>query len=359
MTTPGLEVEDLALRLGAFALNGASLAAAPGEILALLGPNGAGKSVCLEAIAGFHRLTRGRIRLAGRDMTNAPPERRSIGFVVQNFGLFPHLSVAENVILGCRDRGRGAAGAAGLLARFGIAHLEATRPLHLSPGEKQRVALARALASRPNLFLFDEPFAALDATTGDALRQELATFLHAGSVPAVFVTHDRVEARALADRVAIIDGGIIRQQGAADEVFDHPADVAVARFLGVENLLDGRIAEIAEDSVRVEIGSASVMVQRPAAACARGQPATLCIRAEQVRLSPPNAHAVSNRLGMRVSGLGRLGPLWKVTLDGGFPLIVYALPQTIEACALAPGAAIEAAIDAASIHMIVGEGGRG
>lgn len=354
MSKPGLEADDLTLPLGSFALQNVSLAADAGEILVMLGPNGAGKSVCLEAIAGFHRLLRGRIRINGRDVTALPPERRRTGFVVQNFGLFPHLSVAENVAIGERDEGA-AGNAESLLARFGIAHLATARPLDLSPGEKQRAALARALASRADVFLFDEPFAALDAVTAESLRGELASFLRSAGIPAIFVTHDRSEARALADRIAIIDAGVIRQDGRAEDVFERPATVAIARFLGIENLLDARVAAIDGDKVGLSIAGQSLIATRPAPALTLGQAISLCIRAEHVYLAPSEASRQSNCLRAQVAGLTRSGPLWKLSLTCGFRLIAYALPQTVETCALAPGAAIDVAIDPAAIHLIAGD----
>jgi ABC-type Fe3+/spermidine/putrescine transport system ATPase subunit len=165
----GLAVEALTLSLGAFRLNGLDFALSRSEILVILGPNGSGKSVTLETIAGFHRPDKGRVLIGGRDVTALPPEGRNIGFVVQNFGLFPHLNVERNVAIAQRGARALAArdpdlppygNTAALLAYFGIKQLARRMPQDLSPGEKQRVALARALAGAPDLFLFDEPFSA-------------------------------------------------------------------------------------------------------------------------------------------------------------------------------------------------------
>ena len=182
----GLAVEALTLTLGDFHLRSLGLAVSRGQILVILGPNGSGKSVTLETIAGFHRPDSGRVIIGGRDVTKLAPERRNVGFVIQNFGLFPHLNVAQNVAIARRTGGKGIEidrtvavprDDTGLLAYVGAAHLAHRRPEDSSPGEKQRVALARALASGPDLFLFDEPFAALDAQTRDQLRGELLSFL--------------------------------------------------------------------------------------------------------------------------------------------------------------------------------------
>ena len=351
MTAPGLEVGNVSLRLGSFALRDVSFHAAPGEILVLLGANGAGKSVCLETIAGFHRPSSGRILIAGRDVTELQPEKRRIAFLVQDFALFPHLSIEKNVAIGCEPRSDVVALHA-MLARFGIAHLARSLPEHLSPGEKQRAALARALASRPSLYLFDEPFAALDAATAENLRVELAAFMRRSEVPSVFVTHDRAEALTLADRIAIVDGGAIRQHGSAAEVLARPNSVAIARFLGIENLLEGQVTAEAGDAFRVSVGGIGISLAERGAAPPSPHRVTLCIRAENVHLLPPQSAAQPNRLRARVVDLRRSGPLWKVTLDCGFSLVAYALPQTARECNLAPGSAVDAEIDARDVHVL-------
>jgi len=177
-------------------------------------------------------------------VTSLPPERRRVGLVFQNFGLFPHFTVAGNVSLGLHARrrvGRAQAtrGVGELLAQFGIAHLSDRYPQDLSPGEKQRVALARGLAAQPDLFLFDEPFSALDARTRDALRDELKTFLRQSGAPAIFVSHDQTDAALLADRVAVMNRGEILQIGAVPEVFRKPVNAFVAEFTGMENISRG------------------------------------------------------------------------------------------------------------------------
>jgi molybdate transport system ATP-binding protein len=272
--------------------------------------------------------------------------------MVQNFALFPHLSVAENVAIGGGSR-CDASGIRALLSRFGIAHLAERRPEHLSPGEKQRAALARALASDPSLYLLDEPFSALDATTAESLRGELGRFLRGTGDPSVFVTHDRAEAMALADRVAVIDGGAICQFGPAAEVFARPKSVAIARLLGIENILEGRILEDAGDRLGVSVGGVRIDVAKNRIAPAPGRPVTLCVRAENVHLFPPRPEARPNVVRARVSELRRSGPLWTAALDcGGFSLVAYALPQTAEAAALAHGSMVDAEIDPVAIHVL-------
>ncbi len=351
MSVSGLVVRQVSLRLGAFALREVSFAVPAGEILVLLGANGAGKSVCLETIAGFHRTDTGRICIAGRDVTRLAPEQRRVAFMVQDFGLFPHLSVAENVAIGAEGTGN-RADAAALLARFGIAHLAQAHPVHLSPGEKQRAALARAMASRPSVYLFDEPFAALDAATAEPLSHELATFARGSGAPAVFVTHDRIEALSLADRVAVIENGAIRQHGPAAEVFARPGSIAIARLLGIENLLSGCVAAETHDAFCIRVGSTGIEAAKNGTLLVPPQPVTLVVRAENVHLLPPQSPGAPNRLRARVVDLRRSGPLWRVSLDCGFSLLAYALPQTARALALAPGSSVDAEIDAAAIHLL-------
>ena len=302
-------------------------------------------------------------------MTGLPPERRNVGFVVQDFGLFPHLSVAQNVAIGGRggrggrdDRGgcavpRHAAfpppgDTAALLAYFGVAHLARRAPHDLSPGEKQRVALARALAGAPDLFLFDEPFSALDAQTRDQLREELKSFLRALSIPAIFVTHDHTDAMTLADKIVVLRDGVMMQSGPAAEVFQKPASSFVARFVGVENILRGRITEISSAFATLAVGDRTLRAAAPAPAAAVGAASSvrLSIRAEDVTFCPPRGdwppEPGVNRLEGRVIGLRSLGPLVTVRIDCGFPLKAYLLVPQARAMNLGDGSAVAVEIAA-------------
>lgn len=347
MSGPSLRLERLSLRLGAFRLSAVDLALGPGEILVVLGPNGAGKSVTLEAIAGFHRIESGRILLGGRDITDLPPERRRVSLLFQNFALFPHLTVAGNVALALRAAGAGASRGADLLARFGVAGLAARLPETLSPGEKQRVALARALAGNPELFLFDEPFSALDGPTRAALRDGLTEFLRGAGVPAIFVTHDHVEALALADTLVLMRAGEIVQQGAAAAVYRRPATAFAAGFLGVENILEGRLIGRDGEFWRVAVGDTVLLAAGDPPLDARST-LSLGIRAEDVALSAA-APGAANRLAATVVAITAAGALTRLVLDCGFRLIA-AVPRQ-QATDLAVGAAVAVEIDAAAIRL--------
>lgn len=359
-------VEALTLTLDAFRLQKLDLAVSRGQILVILGPNGSGKSVTLETIAGFHRPDSGRVLIGGRDVTALAPERRNVGFVVQNFGLFPHLTVAQNVAVARRrDRDhietREAVSIprddAGLLAFAGVAHLAERRPGDLSPGEKQRVAIARALASAPDLFLFDEPFAALDAQTRDQLRGELLSFLRTLSMPAIFVTHDHADAMMLADRIVILrDGGVV-QAGVAAEIFAQPANTFVARFLGVENILAARIVETSDMLTELAIGDRKLRGSKSLSASA-GDSVCVAIRAEQVSIRPTHAQQSSspaiNRLEGRVTSIRTLSPLITVETDCGFPLKGYLLAPQAREMNIEAGMPVAVEIAAKAVHIMSG-----
>jgi molybdate/tungstate transport system ATP-binding protein len=361
MTGAALVIECASLTLGQFSLRAIDLELKVGEIMVLLGPNGAGKSVCLEMIAGFHRASSGRILIHGREVTDLPPEQRRVGLVFQNFGLFPHCTVAANVSLGIRARRRAgnveAKHSVGeLLTQFGVAHLSDRYPQDLSPGEKQRVALARALATQPDLFLFDEPFSALDARTRVSLREELKAFLRHSGMAAIFVSHDQTDAALLADRVAVMNHGEILQVGAMSDIFGKPVNAFVAEFTGVENILAGRLSGQRGDLRRIEVADA--VLYAPSGDFASGE-ALLCMRAEEVGLSARDGAAgpfglvgATNRLSGRVVEAVCLGATTKVTVDCGFALVARLTSRQLGDLALAPGREVIAEIEAGSIHLL-------
>ena len=228
----------------------AALEAADEENLVILGPSGSGKTLLLETVAGFHQHD-GTVTANGTDITDRPPERREFGFVFQDYALFPHMTVRENVRYGTRycDAPRDADE---LLSELGVADLADRNPPTLSGGEKQRVALARALAVRPELLVLDEPLAALDVPTRQSLRDDLVDVL--ADVTSIYVTHNRTTARAIADRIVVMADGRIVQRGTPEAVFERPDSPMVASFTGsnvielssapaVRSLLDGHNAD--------------------------------------------------------------------------------------------------------------------
>ena len=218
------------------AVDGISLTARDGEFMVLLGPSGCGKTTLLRIIAGLEKPTSGEVLIDGQVVNDLPPRARGIAMVFQSYGLYPHLTVWNNIAFPLRTQGtpreeikRKVEWAAGLL---GIDHLAQRRPRQLSGGERQRVALARALVRDPTVFLLDEPLSNLDAKLRASARSELKAFQQKVRTATIYVTHDQVEAMGMGDRIAVIDRGRLRQVGTPTEIYEHPADEFVATFLG-------------------------------------------------------------------------------------------------------------------------------
>ena len=225
-------------------VDGVSFDVAAGELFVLVGPSGCGKSTLLRTVAGLEPATEGAVRLAGREVTALPPERRRIGLVFQDHALFPHLRVDQNIAFGVREMSRRARAdrVAEVLELVRLGHAARRYPHELSGGEQQRIALARALAPSPDVVLLDEPFASIDTSLRDSLRDDLVHALAMQGAAAVLVTHDRDDALGLGGRVAVMRDGRLRQTGTAAELYERPVDEFVASFLGpVSYLDDGRM----------------------------------------------------------------------------------------------------------------------
>ena len=267
-------------------LRGLDLEVAPGSLTAVLGPSGSGKTTVLRIVAGFEPLDRGRVEIGGRTADDGrryvPPDRRGIGYVPQDGALFPHLTVAANVGFGRSRflRRRADAATTSLLEMVGLAGVADRYPHELSGGQQQRVALARALAVEPSLVLLDEPFSSLDASLRASVRAEVLQILRDGGVTAVLVTHDQDEALSVADQVAVIHDGVIGQSGAPQDLYDHPVDPDMARFLGDANLVP---ATVDGDGVATPFGRLRLR-PHPDAAAPHG-PAVALIRPEQLTVS--------------------------------------------------------------------------
>ncbi|WP_165847838.1 ABC transporter ATP-binding protein [Ammonifex thiophilus] len=233
-----LEVSNLEVKLSPFTLRDISFTVSEGEFFLILGPSGAGKTVLLETLAGIHYPRRGKILLRGEDITFVPPEKRPIGIVYQDYALFPHLTVEENIRYALRFRRREANLSWRKLVDFlGIGHLLSRYPDTLSGGEKQRVALARALAASPRLLLLDEPLSALDPNLRGEVGGELMRLNRELGLTVIMVTHDFSEVFSYGKRVAVLFGGRLAQVGTPGEVFRKPASLEVAKFVGMENLI--------------------------------------------------------------------------------------------------------------------------
>jgi putative spermidine/putrescine transport system ATP-binding protein len=246
MAEPFLVLDRLDKSFGANAvLRELSLTVGRGEVVALLGPSGSGKTTALRLIAGFEAPDRGRIEVEGEDVTGLPPERRRFGMVFQHYALFPHLTVAENVAFGLAshkpvpDRAETARRVAAALALVELPGFEARRPGEISGGQQQRVALARALAPEPRILLLDEPLSNLDPTLRERTRRELRLAFRRVGITTILVTHEQEEAFHLADRVAVLHGGVLHQVGSPEDLYERPATRFVATFVGRASVLPG------------------------------------------------------------------------------------------------------------------------
>jgi molybdate transport system ATP-binding protein len=336
---------------------------AAGSLLVLFGPSGAGKTTMLRQLAGLERPGRSRIAFGGDVWSDTarglwtPPQSRRVGIVFQEPTLFPHLTVRDNIGYGRPSGGQqmriGCTSDADMARLLGVEDLGNRYPRALSGGEAQRVALARALATGPRLLLMDEPFAALDAPTRIRLRRDVRALLQRTGTPAVLVTHDRTEALAMGDLMAVAIGGRIRQAGPIADVFSHPADAEVASALGVEAVLPARVVRSAAGLIEVAVGE-TVLHVAERDPLAPGAQVYACIRAEDVTLETraPGRASTRNHLAARVISITSEGPIDRVALDCGFALDALITRRSRDEMGLTAGAQVAAAIKATSIHLV-------
>jgi molybdate transport system ATP-binding protein len=333
--------------------------AAPGEVLGVLGPNGAGKSTLLRTLAGLTALTSGRISLDGEALDDVDravfqrADRRSVGLVFQNYRLFPHLSVRDNIAFGPRSqhvsrqvaRGR----ADELLRRFGLDEFAARRPGALSGGQAQRVALARALATEPRLLLLDEPLAALDARTRLEVRTELRRHLAQFHGPTLLVTHDPLDAMVMTDRLLVVEGGRIVQEGAPAQVARQPRTQYVARLVGL-NLYTG-----VQDGSRVHLtdGSTFIVAADPLPEHAPGDEVMVAVRptAITLHLDRPERSSARNVWAGHIEGLESSADRVRIQVNATPPAMVDVTPSAVAELGLSHGAPVWLAAKATDIDV--------
>jgi iron(III) transport system ATP-binding protein len=284
-----LRLDHITKRFGPVtAVGDVSLAVEPGELFFLLGPSGCGKTTLLRIVAGFYEPDAGRVWFADRDVTALPPHRRQCGMVFQNYALWPHMTVLENVSFGLAvrglSRGERRQRSMEMLGVVQMAEYARRKPTQLSGGQQQRVALARALVIRPDFLLLDEPLSNLDASLRLQMRAEIRRIQQATGVTSVYVTHDQDEALAMADRLAVVRDGRIEALGCPRDLYLDPPTAWVAGFLGATNLLDGVVRTRDGAAAVVETPAGAVRVARADAALAAGAAVTLSIRPEAARL---------------------------------------------------------------------------
>ncbi|MBL8587434.1 MAG: putative 2-aminoethylphosphonate ABC transporter ATP-binding protein [Methylobacteriaceae bacterium] len=310
---PMLRIARLSKRFGAFtALRDIELSIARGEFVCFLGPSGCGKTTLLRAIAGLDPQDEGVIELAGRDVSRAPPAERDFGIVFQSYALFPNLTIGDNIAYGLVNRGRPRAEidrrVEELLALVGLPEQRRKYPVQLSGGQQQRVALARALATSPGLLLLDEPLSALDARVRIRLRDEIRGLQKRLGVTTIMVTHDQEEALAMADRIVVMNHGVIEQIGAPEEIYRQPATPFVADFVGHMTFLDA----VSTGPRGVRIGGLELHVRETNAPA--GAPVRLAMRPEEVR-TRDLVEGEANVFRGRVGALAFLGAFCRARVE--------------------------------------------
>lgn len=308
MNKHSLDLVSITHRYGSFAaVDGVDLAIAPGEIVALLGPSGCGKTTLLRIVAGFVKQTHGSVLVDGGAIDGFAPDRRDVGIVFQNYALFPHMTVAQNVAYGLQARGRSRSDTqrrvVECLEIVQLPHVADRYPRQLSGGQQQRVALARAIAIEPQILLLDEPFSALDKNLRLDMQIEIKRLQRKLGLTAILVTHDQEEAMSVADRIAVMRHGRVEQLGSPVEIYDSPATLFVNSFIGTTNLMSGAVLDSQRGALAIALDAGGVIAVPARAGLQIGDKVTVSIRPEQLLLSPEPSAA-----------------RWPVDLDMSLPL---------------------------------------
>ncbi len=346
-----IKIKNLSKRWREFSLKNINLATKQGEYFTILGPTGAGKTLLLEVIAGFHLPDKGEIWINDKNVTEFLPEQRKVGFVYQDYSLFPHLNVEKNIGFGLRlkkisthESNKRIKHAMNLL---GLSHLSKRLPKTLSGGEQQKVALARAIVLDPDALLLDEPLSALDAPTQERLRGELKELHKKSGITTIHVTHDHVEAILLGDKIGVLSDGKLIQVGEPDEIFRKPKSEFVAKFVGVENIFSGK-SELKKGLARIDIRN--VLIE---AVTQKEGKVKVCIRPEDIILSKrPIKSSGRNMLKGKITEISDRGTIVKLKVDVGRELAAIITKRSFLDMKLKIGSEVYAAFKASSVHVI-------
>ena len=295
-----------------------NLSIAKGEFLTMLGPSGSGKTTCLMMLAGFETATNGEIKLAGRPINQVPPHKRGIGMVFQNYALFPHMTVGENLSFPLEVRGMGKSDreakvkrALDMVQMFGFIN---RRPAQLSGGQQQRIALARALVFDPNLVLMDEPLGALDKQLREHMQFEIKHLHESLGITVVYVTHDQGEALTMSDRVAVFNDGRIQQLAPPADLYERPDNSFVAQFIGENNKLLGTIEELSGGKALVRLDTGELIDATPVNVSEKGQKTLVSIRPERVEFKPDMMPDGAHMIAAEVLEVIYMGDILRVRL---------------------------------------------
>src|SRR5215468_11993507 len=341
-----LRLEDISHRFGeVVAVRDINIDVAGGELVALLGPSGCGKSTLLRIVSGFIRQTQGRVLFDEDAVDQLPPSRRGVGIVFQNYALFPHMTVADNVAYGLQaqkwPRAKIGARVAEMLALVHMGEFAERKPRQLSGGQQQRIALARCLATDPKLLLLDEPFGALDKNLRLDMQIEVKRLQREYGITTVLVTHDQEEALSMADRIAVMSRGRIEQISSPTEIYDRPQTLFVNQFVGTANVVAGELVSADQGVATVRVTGGAVLKAREPPQLVSGAPVLVSVRPEQLRLeSAPGA----GRIAGVVKAVMPLGPhvVYEVETAGGASLKVSE-PRAAAAALRRPGESVHVA----------------
>ena len=344
-----VDVTDLGVDFGSVtALEDVSLSISDGEFFTLVGPSGCGKTTLLRSIAGLETHSRGSVSIGGQEVTDEPPEARNVGIVFQNYSLFPHMSVAENVAYGLRfhelSEGRESGErVAELLSLVDLAGFGDREPEQLSGGQQQRVALARALAPEPDVLLLDEPLSALDARLRKELRVQIKTIQRDLGITTVYVTHDQAEALAISDRIAVMQDGRLQQVDTPEEVYRQPASRTVAEFIGDNNVFDGIVVD---NGGKLNVDGTLLPLPGGADQADRAS-AMVSIRPEAISIRDDSRRVDGTTLPATVETVEFLGDAYRVHCRwDDRPIVVKTAATT------PPAGDIELVFDAGDVHVL-------
>ena len=317
-----------------------------GEFLTMLGPSGSGKTTCLMMLAGFETATYGDIRLDGTSINNIPPHKRGIGMVFQNYALFPHMTVAENLSFPLEvrkiDKSTREQKVKRALDMVEMGAFGGRRPAQLSGGQQQRIALARALVFEPELVLMDEPLGALDKQLREKMQFEITDLAHNLGITTVYVTHDQTEALTMSDRVAVFDDGRIQQLAPPDLLYEEPENSFVAQFIGENNTLEGVVAEIKGDTCLVKLDSGDLIDAKPVNVSAAGERTKVSIRPERVEFDKSRLSPDAHLLKATVKEFIYMGDIFRTRLSvAGTDEFIIKTRNAPDQVRLEPGAEIE------------------
>jgi len=346
-----IEIRDLHVNVGEFRIYVEELKVEDGDYLIIVGPTGAGKTILLETIAGFHLPSKGKILLHGKDITHLPPQKRGISMVYQDYMLFPHMTVRENIAYPLKVRGEKLEGVEEIARKLEIEHLLDRYPNTLSGGERQRVAIARAVITKPQLLLLDEPFSALDPGMRNSARKLVRDFIGEMEIDTIHVTHDFSDAWVLGNKLAVMRDGKIVRVGTVEDVFADPQDDFVAQFLGSTNILKGIVRERVGDLIAVEVDGHRIYTVDDAPI---GKEVLVSVRPESIVISKELIRTSQrNEIDFEIEDISQEGHIvWLYLRSGELRMKAMLTPNAVESLGIRKGEHVYGSFKAAATKIV-------